>query len=423
MLPSMRRRIPFQNLKTENWINLAMAGILAFYLFYSAWEMFLGTTCGQIGVDFCDYWSAAKVANISGYASMYDLDLLYAVEQTVLPPTLDPSHFPVVPYLYLPVFILPFQPLSLIAPWMALWIWNSVSILALYAYLRFFTRGMGVEPASARLVLMLMASLPVFLNIFAGQVGVWLAICVGEFLRASKGNRPLRAGFWLGGLLIKPQVLVLLVPILALQRANKILAALMACIFLLGLASVSLIGSTGMLQMLQLWIAYAGSQAHIWIEGMMNWRMLGFHLSALTAPWMGYGIALTGMALTLFMTVRAWRRPVDMQSPQMPVAVLGILAATTVFTWHSQINTAMILIPPMVYLLQARALPRKAPVFWVFLPALAFIPVVFAPGLLATLKVASPNDGRFLYFFIGAPQFAVDIYLFWWALRASRQGS
>jgi hypothetical protein len=282
---------------------------------------------------------------------------------------------------------------------------------------------MRTKPISSRLVLMILASLPVFLNIFAGQVGVWLAICIGEFLRAARDHRPLRAGFWLGGLLIKPQVLILLVPILALQRSRRILAGLVACTLILGLTSIALVGSNGLFQMLQLWIAYAGSQAHIWIEGMMNWRMLGFHLSALTAPWMGYGIALTGMALTLFMAVRAWRRPVDMQSPQMPVAVLGILAATTVFTWHSQINTAMILIPPMVYLLQSRALPRKALVFWVFLPALAFIPVVFAPGLLATLKVASPDDGRFLYFFIGASQFAVDIYLFWWALRASRQGS
>jgi hypothetical protein len=156
---------------------------------------------------------------------------------------------------------------------------------------------------------------------------------------------------------------------------------------------------------------------------MMNWRMLGFHLSTFTAPWIGYGIALAGMALTFFLTVRAWRRPLDMHSSQMPVAILGILAATTVFTWHSQINTAMILIPPIVYLLQSRVLPGRAFEFWVFLPALAFIPIVFAPGLLAALKVASPDDGRFLYFFIGAAQFAVDIYLFWWAVRASRQGS
>jgi hypothetical protein len=129
------------------------------------------------------------------------------------------------------------------------------------------------------------------------------------------------------------------------------------------------------------------------------------------------------MALTLFVTVMAWHRPVDMRSRQMPVTILGILAATTVFTWHSQVNTAMILIPPMVYLLQSRALPRQAFELWVFLPALLFIPIVFAPGLLATLNAAAPDNGRFLYFFIGAPQFAVDIYLFWWAVRASRQGS
>ena len=71
-----QHKFPFQNMTAKNWLNLALAGLLFFYLFYLVWDMVMGTLCIQIGMDYCDYWSAGRIANIYGYAGIYNLQLI-----------------------------------------------------------------------------------------------------------------------------------------------------------------------------------------------------------------------------------------------------------------------------------------------------------------------------------------------------------
>ena len=59
--------------------------------------------------------------------------------------------------------------------------------------------------------------MPVFLNFFFGQVNLWLLICAGEFFRAFLSAKPLKAGLFLGGWLLKPQLLILIIPFLLIQ--------------------------------------------------------------------------------------------------------------------------------------------------------------------------------------------------------------
>ena len=414
------KRLPFQHLKAENWLNLALAGLLAFYLFYIIWESIQGTTCGQIGVDFCDYWSAGKVANLHGYRSIYDPQLLRETERSILPRTADPEKFLVVPFLYLPVFILPFQLLSLLPPGAAFWIWTAFNQAGLLLYILFFTRRLLGNAPPPRLILMIFAALPVFLNVFAGQVGVWMAICIGEFMRALRDNRPVRAGLWLGGLLVKPQVLIILILVFVLHRAFRLLAGFSLGSALVGVTSLALVGPAGLLEVPRLWTTYGEGPAPIWVEGMMNWRMLGFHLAAFTSPVLGYGIAVVGMCTTLAIAIYTWRQPFDYRSPQFPLALIGILAATTISAWHSHIHTAMILIAPLIYADRTGILPRKVFDGWVFPPAFLFLLVVLAPGALVRLNVSPDDGGRFVYFFLGAGEFAVNLYLFRWALSTAR---
>jgi hypothetical protein len=158
-------------------------------------------------------------------------------------------------------------------------------------------------------MLMIFASLPVYLSIWGGQIDVWLAICVGEFMRALLSDKPFRAGLWLGGLLLKPQLLVLIGLVFVLQRSLRILAGLATCSAILVISSLALIGPSGMVQMLDLWLIYASGHTSSWIEGMTNWRMLGYHLSAILDPWVGWGIAAAGMLATLVIALFVWRRP------------------------------------------------------------------------------------------------------------------
>ena len=408
----------------EAWQNLALAGLLLFYLIYTALQIINRTMCGQIGIDYCAFWSAGRVANLYGYEQVYDLGTLAQIERTILPAAMDPSRFAVNPVPYLPIFVVPFQLLALLPHEIGYWVWTAINLAAFAMYLRHFTQRMGQRPPTIRLMLLICASLPVFLNMFAGQVAVWLAICSGEFMLALCHRRPFRAGLWLGGLLLKPQLLVLIGLVLLLQRSLRALAGLAVTSSVVLAACLLLSGPRAVPRMLDLWLIQGSVGGHsVWLEGHMNWRMLGFHVSALAGLFeqLGTGIAVVGMLATLIITLYVWRKPFDAHSSSRAIAVLGIMAASAILAWHSHINTAMLLIPPILYLYQAKILPPRALAIWVFLPALFFVAVTFMPQILTKLNVYSEAAGHLIYFFIGASEFAVTLYLAWWAAQTYRR--
>ncbi len=314
---STQHRLPLQNMTSREWLNLALAGLILFYAIYMIWQIVLRMMCGQIGVDYCEYVSAGRVANTYGYAGIYNLQLLEQVQRSILSAAGNSSSFAVLPFRYLPVFVLPSQLLSHLSPGSGYWIFTALNVAALFFYLQFFIRSLRLSPAPARLMLMIFACLPVFMNIFDGQMDILLAICVGEFMRAFLGKRSFRAGLWLGGLLLKPQVLILIGVILLLQRSWRILAGLAISSFAFAIASFLLVGQAGLVQMLKVWLSATDSQANVWVEGMMNWRMLGVHLSNVTNPWVGWGIAGAGMLATAAITIFVWRRPFDPDPSQV----------------------------------------------------------------------------------------------------------
>jgi hypothetical protein len=418
-----RSRLPFRGLTTDNWLNLALASLLAVLLFYFVLELVLGRLCGQIGVDYCDYWSAGQVAATHGHVAVYDLEILDRVQKSILPVDADPAAIRVVPFPYLPIFVLPFQLLALLPPAPGFIIWSLLNLVVFWFYMRSFTRRLGLETPSMRLSLMLLACLPMFLNLFSGQVSVWLMICTGEFMLAMIERSPIRAGLWLGGFVLKPQLLMLIVPILLLQRSWRVLAGLAICTFLAGAASAALIGTDGLIQMLALWQDYAAGRASNWIEGMMNFRMLGLQLSLLVHPWIGWGVAAAGMLAVLGLTLHRWRRSFDSEPRSIELGILGIMSATVTIAWHSHIHMAMVLLPPMILLLEARILPARALYYWIFLPSFLYVLAVFLPPALVRLQFISNPGAPLVYLPFAAAQLGVTLYLFGWALLRSRKAS
>lgn len=413
----MKVRVPFQGLKGEQWSNLAPAALIFFYAMYLILEVALRTMCGQLGVDYCDYVSAGRVASSRGYPRIYDLQLLNQTEKGLLPPAADPSSIPVDIFPYLPVFVLPFQALGLLSPETGFWLWTGLKIAVLVLYLRFFARSLHLNSGYAHFMLMMFASLPVFQDIFSGQVDVWLMICVGEFMRALMGGRSVRAGLWLGGLLLKPQTLLLLGPFLLLRRSGRVIAGLIISGLLLLLASTALIGPVGIRELAGLWLLYLGGHPSNLVVGMINWRMLGLEIANATNPWLGYGIAGAATMATLVIGIFAWRRPLPPSSPGFVKPLLGILAATTLVAWHSHIFMAMIVIPPLMYLYSTRDLSDKMLSFWVLPPAILYCVSVFVPEALVKLNLHVDHVGTAIYVILGLAQFVVDSCLFWWSVR------
>ena len=166
------------------WLNLCLGGLIVFYVIYMAWQSMQHMVCGQIGVDYCEYWSAGTVANSHGYAAIYDLKRLETAQRLNLPVAPGSLPIPVLPFLYLPVFVFPFELLARLSPETGYWIWTGVNAGLLLVYLQFFLRQTRLRPASARLMICIFASLPVFMNLLTGQMELWLVVCVGEFMRA-----------------------------------------------------------------------------------------------------------------------------------------------------------------------------------------------------------------------------------------------
>ncbi|MGZ6316856.1 MAG: glycosyltransferase 87 family protein, partial [Anaerolineales bacterium] len=219
------RRRPFQNMTAEGWQNLALTAILIFYIAQCALDIQWGNMCGHLAIDYCSFWSAGRVASTRGYADVYNLNIMESVQRSVFPARYETGGtFATVPTPYLPIFVLPFSLLGFLGPFAGYWIWAILNLVVLLYYLRFFAIKMTGQPPSKRLMLLILLSLPVFLNFFYGQVNIWLTIFLGEYMRAAASGKPFKAGLWLAGLLLKPQYLILIGVAVLMQRSIKMLA-------------------------------------------------------------------------------------------------------------------------------------------------------------------------------------------------------
>jgi len=296
-------------------------------------------------------------------------------------------------------------------------VWTAANLLILIAYLRFFgARVMGTTWRKRLLVLMLMAY-PVFLNFLYGQVNIWLTIFVGEFMRAAMGGRPFRSGLWLAGLLIKPQYLALVVIMLLMQKSIRALAGLaMMSAVLLGI-SYALLGGAGVLSLVKLWLGFAGGLPATGPNVMMNWRAVGLYLVTILDPAVAWALTALAMLLTAVLGLYSWRRRIEANSPLFAVALLGTLAATAGFAWHSHVSSAAILICPLLLLVhRAPRLPRYALEAWVLAPpALHLAAIILADA--AGSGVVSGTVPALANLLSAIGPFAFNLYFLIWATR------
>ncbi len=378
-------------------------------------EVFWRNTCGHLAIDYCALWSAGRVANNSGYSSIYNLGILGRVEQSISPASTRYA-FATSPVAYLPIFIVPFQLLARLNPATGYWIWALTNLLGLGFYLRFFVRRMAGAAVPPLLLGMSLLSLPVYWNFFDGQVNVWLAICVGEAVRMSLSGRRFQAGLWLAGLLLKPQFLILIVPVLLLQQSWRTFGGLIAGAFATLGVSLRMIGSTGFGSLLALWLGFGKGMPTNDVGMMMNWRMVGSALGAVSAPLFGLTIIAAGSIITVAAVWLLWRRKINLQSGGSATAWLGLLAATIIIAWHAHVHTAVILLPLLLLLVVQNEVRQRIFAIWVFLPAaLYFGAFLMAAGISAGLLPAAM--GSFVDFARGIGEFGMSLYLLWWTLR------
>jgi hypothetical protein len=413
-----KRSLPFQNMAPGAWINLLLVAVALFYGLQVVMDQMKNKLCLNLGVDYCAYWSAGQISNAHGYAGMYDQDLLIRY-QTPLYPSPDDSTLPerIIPFPYLPVFVLPFQLLALLDLKSSFLFSTLLNLAGFILYLKWFTKQMTGRSLPSRLLLMCVLCTPVFLNLFWGQANIFLAICMGEFVRAYLNEKPCRAGLWLGGMLFKPLLLILILPILLYKRSFKVLGGFLAAVTGLLLISFAMIGTQGSLNLAGILSASAtgGSASNPGI--MMNWRMLGFHLTTFSSATPGWIVVVIGTLLTVSATWLLARRNFLPDRIGTVAALLGIFAATGAVAWHAHFPQTIVLLPLFVYLsLQSNPTERFFRI-WVFAP----IVITIITTILMVITKISPSTVSQLQ--TGVTGLILNLVVLAWAVSFCRRGN
>jgi hypothetical protein len=377
--------------------------------------VFAGLYVSQIGLfdymaaDYRVFRASAEIAWQRGFDQVYDLGVQDEFQQplyTRYAQGAGRANYAVIPMPYPPPFILLFLPLLLLPPVGGFIAWTLLNAALMVFYLWRLQRALPGNGTGALLPAALLCY-PLFLNLFLGQVNVWLLICLGEFTLASLRHQDLRAGLWLGGLLIKPQALLLLLPGLLLGRRFKTLAGFTAAGAVLLALSLTLAGIPGVENLVRLVLLYPGELATTVPQLMMNWRSLAINVQPVLPGPVAWGLAIVGIVLTTGAALAPWLRPAELEGDRLLLTVLGTYAATCAVAWHAHIHMALPLAAPLLLLAGRGRLPRLLLPVWAVGPALVFFLTMF-------FTTRAPN-------LAGLATLGVNLYLVVWALIALRR--
>ncbi len=389
------RRLPFQGLTPKAWQNLGLSATGVYYFLWFLMPLTQHLLFLALASDYLAFWSAGYIANQQGYPQVYDLQTLTEVQKPLVPnPDPETLVFSPLPAPYLPVFLLPFRLLARLPLQVSFWVWDILNLIVAIAYLIHLGRRFAPLSQIKRPILFLLFSFAVFSNFFWGQLDVWLMICVGEFFWNLHRGRPFPAGLWLGGMLLKPQLLILVVPFLLVRRAWRVLGGFALAGGAVGAASAALLGKEGIvnfLQMSRFWGKSEGTLAAINPANMMNWRMVWEHLHRWTGAEVALGVALAGTLVMLGVELHSWFSRQTGEDDWL-TPLLGIFATTLLVTWHAHYHMAMVLLPLLLVALLTGCLAFRFVLWWVFLPPLVQF-LSFVGGVLSHPGAIHPYTG------------------------------
>lgn len=379
--------LPFRSMSRHGWSRLGLFALALLYVAYFGINLLYLGTMNYIAIDYRANRASAEIALRHGFQLVYDLDYQDRYQRPLYESYVRNAAiqtYATVPMPYLPPFILLFVPLLAFDPLAGFAVFTAASLTALVLYLLRFWRAL----TPARRMPMLMAlglwiSLPSMTNAVFGQVNVWLTICVGEFIIWQVRGKKLLAGLWLGGLLLKPQSLTLLVLLVVLASEwRTLLGFLISAIAALG-GSLALAGPEGLGRWAALLLTYPQSLPTTYPESMMNWRALGILLESILGTDGSRMLVLAGMILTTTLTLPLAKRLRQSRVEDVALACLGALSGAIIVSWHSHIHMALPLIIPLAALFSRGLMSRKAITQWSLLPGavLAGLGIVSGPGL------------------------------------------
>lgn len=365
-----------------NWKNLTLIVIASFYIILFAVWFGYGRFPLTYGDDYFAFWSVGKIVDKIGYAQIYDLNTLKntqieGLRQLGLLDGITDSFYSPTPVPIFAFFVPILQLFSKLSPDQGYWIWSILNFACFISYIWFFlskvTQNLDRQGDRQKLFTLALLSFPLFVTIGAGQINVFLMVCMGEFVRSTLAKKKFASGLWLGGFMLKPQLLILVIPILLICRYWKVISGLIISSGVILAISMLLSGRKGMEELLSLWLKYSEGIATNAVSCMVNWRMVGANLNAYAHTTFGLVVTTIGTGLTLLFVFLLVRQKPGLGTPKWVLAMLGVFSATTLVTWHSHYHMSLILIPLLIYVSINHLLPGRFFYLWVVVTPLLMI--------------------------------------------------
>jgi hypothetical protein len=390
----------------RQWLNIIWFLLFLIFIIFGINSLVHSKVPPLWSGDFLAFYATAKIALAKGFSQVYNLDFqrqyqLFLYPQSLL--GLRKVNYVTTPMPYLPAFILLFTPFSILSLSTAYNIWFFLNVTLFLLYLFRFTRALGSENGRD-ILFQLIICIPVVANFMVGQVNVLLMISLGEFFLACQKGKPLQGGFWLSGLLLKPQNLILILPGFFIKKQTKSLLGFLTASLGILVLSLALAGPQALIQWSLLLIGYTQGLPSNSPEVMMNWRALGIHLSNLIPGSLPKILTLAGMIFTGVITLGMWRLPVDSASSQYAVLLLGTLTGTFAVSWHSHMPMLIVVLPLLLFLYARKILSLSMLSVWLFLPPIYY----------GIVYLISPSHARDLF---GLSYLAVNLFFLGWAAQ------
>lgn len=366
--------------------NLILFGVLCFHVINIGGLLYYLPLFQGVGLDFRLFWSAGYAANHYGMERIYDFHFLSKVQKSVFFAEGGISNnFTAYPVYFLPIFILPFQLLALLELRISFLLWTFGGLIIYYLYLGHFYYYFSHQKMPLRRMIYCFLFYPLVETIITGQVNIWLMVCIGEFLRSIYDQKYIRGGVWLGGLLLKPQTLILFLPVLVWLREWNILKGFLFCAMGILLGSLCIGGMESLLGVVELYRATLIGEIFDDPQRMINWRMVGLLAEKVFnfrfPNWIS-NIGIIGTISYVFF----FRFNVDQRRFLEHVRYyLVVIAGGLLITWVSHFHMAIILLPFILLCwYYEEKVERVLLNFWVLTPALA-IWIAYCLGLIVNI--------------------------------------
>ncbi len=387
---------PF-HLRPDEWLRLALftMGTLYVLLIFGL----LWARMPFVGLDFMVFFASAQIALTKGFPQVYDLTVQRAVQRDLLTLYMPSASIETLRFFYLPSFLLPFIPLVPLGMKGGFLLWSLTNIFVFAAYLTWFWRKAQSHGNPTRMLTpsllrgLALLSFPAFTNFLLGQINVWLMICVGESLRAWEHRKPLRSGLWLGGLLLKPQTLLLILPYMLLRREWQAVLGFAAVSAMVGALSVGLLGVDGLKDWVYQLLSHTGQHPSLAPGIMINFRMVGELISLAVPEEIARSVAaLVSVTWALWALIRSLRSRLS-GSTQW----LVLFAATLAAAWHAHSHMALILIPLLLWETAGKQLAGRLFLCWSLFPSALYLICALILALLQGLGQATLPIAGFTY--------------------------